>query len=98
LAWAGAEPNPADYTINVNVSSSRFRPGALVRLKVLIDGKEYELQALEGEDSLPAIGDYKAKTLPVKVKDSHTYDVYGIYEFIFPDLKTRRYNLIGIIE
>ena len=53
---------------------------------------------MEGEDSLLAIGDYKAKTIPVKVKDSHTYDVYGIYEFIFPDIKTRRYNLIGIIE
>jgi hypothetical protein len=98
LAWAGSEPNPADYTISVHVSSSRLRPGGLLRLRVLIDGKKCELQAIEGEDSLLALGDYKAKIVEVKVKDAHSYDVYGTYEFLFPDKKTRRYALTGIME
>ncbi|MFZ0772076.1 MAG: hypothetical protein WCA49_03405 [Candidatus Sulfotelmatobacter sp.] len=43
-------------------------------------------------------GDYKAKSVPLKVKDVHTYDVYGTYEFLFADGKTRRYGLVGITE
>jgi hypothetical protein len=30
-------------------------------------------------------GDYKARSIPSKVKDVHPYDVYGAYEFFFPD-------------
>jgi hypothetical protein len=95
LAWAGVEPNPADYTINVHVSSSRVNGRGLVRLKVIIDGKKCEL---EGVESLLAPGDYKAKTVALKVKDAHIYDIYGAYEFLFPDRKTRRYQLVGITE
>lgn len=98
LAWAGAEPNPADYNINVHVSSSRINGRGLVRLKVVIDGKKYELEGLDGESSLLTPGDYKAKTVPTKVKETHTYDVFGIYEFFFPDRKTRRYQLVSITE
>jgi len=98
LAWAGAEPNPADYTINVHVSSSRVNGRGLVRLKVILDGKKYELEGLDAESSLLIPGDYKAKTVPLKVKDVHTYDVHGDYEFIFPDKKTRKYALVGIME
>lgn len=98
VAWAGAEPNPSDYTVNVHISAARLRPGGLLRLTALIDGEKCELQAIEGEDSLLALGDYKAKTIPVKVKDAHSYDVYRTYEFLFSDQKTRRYALIGITE
>jgi len=98
MAWAGAEPNPSDYTVKVHVSAARLRPGGFLRLTALIDGQKCELQAIEGEDSLLALGDYKAKTIPMKVKDAHSYDVYRTYEFLFSDQKTRRYTLIGITE
>ncbi|MFZ0419636.1 MAG: hypothetical protein WAM04_16170 [Candidatus Sulfotelmatobacter sp.] len=98
LAWAGAEPNPADYTINVHVSSARVNGRGLIRLKVVLDGKKCELEGIDGESSLLTPGDYKARTIPLKVKDVHTYDVYGAYEFLFPDKKTRKYQLVGISE
>jgi hypothetical protein len=96
--WAGSEPNPADYTINVHVSSSHVNSRGAIRLKVLLDGKKCELEGIDVENSLLVPGDYKAKTLPLKVKDVHTYDVYENYEIIFPDKKTRRYALVGITE
>ncbi len=98
LAWAGSEPNPAAYTINVHVSSSHVNSRGASRLKVLLDGKKCELEGIDVENSLLMPGDYKARTLPPKVKDVHTYDVYGSYEIIFPDKKTRRYSLVGITE
>jgi len=98
MAWGGEEPNPADYTINVHVSSARVNGRGAIRLKVAFDGKKYELEGIDAESSLLVPGDYKAKKVPVKVKDVHTYDVYGNYEFLFPDGKTRRYNLVGISE
>jgi hypothetical protein len=42
--------------------------------------------------------DYQAKTVEVKVKDAHPYDVHRTYEILFPDKKTRRYALTGITE
>jgi hypothetical protein len=98
LAWAGSEPNPADYTLNVHVNSARVNGRGAIRLKITIDGKKYELEGIDAESSLLAPGDYKAKTIALKVKDVHTYDVYGAYEFLFPDQKTRRFQLVGIME
>src|ERR1700691_6082295 len=98
LASVGTEPNPAAYTINVQVTSARVNGRGLIRLKVILDGKKYELEGLDAESSLLMPGDYKARDLPPKVKDVHPYDVYGTYEFLFPDKKTRRYGLVGITE
>ena len=98
LAWAGAEPNPADYALTVHVSSARVNGRGLIRLKVIIDGKKYELEGLDAESSLLMPGDYKAKAVAVKVKDVHTYDVYGAYEFLFSDKKTRKYGVVGLTE
>jgi hypothetical protein len=95
LAWAGGEPTPADYTINVHVSSSRLTDISELRLIVIIDGKKYELQGVT-TNALLAPGDYRAKL----VKDEHktAYDSYRIYEFLFPDRKTRQYHLVGVTE
>jgi hypothetical protein len=98
LGWAGTEPNPADYTVSVHVSSSRWNGHDPLRLKVIIDGKKYELQASDLESPLLAPGDYKAKSLPVRAKDAHTYDIYGSYEFLFPDKKIRRFNVFAVME
>lgn len=100
LAWAGGEPNPADYTINVHVSSSRMvvegNPIAFSQeLNATIDGKKYELWS-SSVNALLALGDYKAKL----VRDDHrtTYDSYRVYEFLFPDNKTRKFVVVGITE
>jgi hypothetical protein len=98
LALAKSAPNPADYNIQVHVSSARVNGAGYIRLKATLDGKKYELQGIDAERSLLAPGDYKAKTIPIGVKDVHPYDVYGTYEFLFPDGKTRQYALVGIAE
>ncbi len=45
---------------------------------------------------LLSLGDYKAKI----VRDDHkvTYDSYKIYEFLFPDQKTRKFIVVGQTE
>ena len=100
LAWAGGEPNPADYTINVHVSSSRMvLQGDAIsfnqELNTTIDGKKYELRC-SSINALLALGDYKAKL----VRDDHrtAYDSYRVYEFLFPDNKTRKFEVVGVTE
>jgi hypothetical protein len=46
LAWAGSEPNPADHTINVHVTSARVNGRGLIRLKVVLDGKNANWKVL----------------------------------------------------
>lgn len=93
-AWAGANPNPAEYTINVHVSKSRMillgtSNAHQQKLDVVIDGKKYELESVAYPNTLLGIGDYKAKL----VKDEHVggYDSFRVYEFLFPNNKTRRF-------
>jgi hypothetical protein len=99
LAWA-ADPNPADYTINVHVTTSRMvlegdANAFNQELNVIIGGKKYELRC-SSINALLALGDYKAKL----VKDEHrtTYDSYQVYEFLFPDKKTRKFDVVGQSE
>ncbi len=97
LAWAGKAPVPAEYTINVHVTSSRLSEGygSWPRLAAIIDGKKCELRGV-ATLSLLAPGDYKAKL----VRDEHktSYDSYRVYEFLFSDMKTRQYHLVGVTE
>jgi hypothetical protein len=95
FGWAGGEPNPADYTINVHVRTSSIVNGSRQDLNVVIDGKNYELLC-ECSSSLLALGDYKAKL----VKDEHKngYDSLQVYEFLFPDKKTRQFEVVGQTE
>lgn len=99
FAWAKENPNLADYTINVHVSASRTASGgvhnAWQRLNVLIDGKKYELES-GFPNELLALGDYKARL----IKDEHptTYDSFQVYEFLFPDQKTRKFTVVGQTE
>jgi hypothetical protein len=95
-----ADPKPADdtITITIHVSATRIAFGGhLVQdLDVIIDGKKYELISELGVGRLLVLGDYKAKL----VKDDHrtTYDSYQVYEFLFPDGKTRKFDVVGQIE
>jgi hypothetical protein len=91
------DPNPADYTITVHVSATRIFSGSLAQdLDVLINGTKYELSSELSLNQLLALGDYKAKL----VKDEHrnAYDSYQVYEFLFPDGKTRKFSVVGKIE
>jgi hypothetical protein len=97
-ATRASDPKPADYTITVHVSASRLVLAArgAQDLDVIIDGKKYELQSYLGVGDLLALGDYKAKLIQNDQKT--TYDSYQAYEFLFPDKKTRRFDVIGQIE
>jgi hypothetical protein len=96
-AWAGGNPTPDEYTINIQVSSSNTG-GSVGRqdLSVVIDGKKYELLSERVTGTILALGDYKAKL----VKDEHetVYDSVRVYEFLFVDKKTRKFDVIGQSE
>jgi hypothetical protein len=93
-----SDPKPADYTITIHVSATRTASvGIGVQdLDVIIDAKKYELNSDRAVGQLLALGDYKAKLF----EDSHktTYDSYQVYEFLFPDGKTRKFQVVGQIE
>lgn len=94
--WAATAP--ADYSVNVHVSSDRFISDCsagpkvcfftLQILHVVIDGKKYELQAEAAKQGLLPLGDYKA--MLVKPKDG-----LAVYEFLLPDNKTEKFTVVG---
>jgi len=96
FAWAAAGPNPADYHITIHVIVSRIQFISKQDLDVLIDGRKYELLCECASGALLALGDYKAKL----VKDKHktAYDSIQIYEFLFADHNTRRFEVVGVTE
>jgi len=101
--WAGSkpnptEPNPADYTTTVHVSAchlSFVSLSTLQNLDVVINGKAYQLQAISN-DGVLALGDYKAKL----VQDVHktAFESSQTYEFLFSDMKVRKFSVIGQSE
>jgi hypothetical protein len=101
MLWAGVDPSPAEYKVNIHVSASRMtfldsRSGGQQELNVVIDGKKYELKSSGAPNVLFALGDYKAKL----VHDSHqnAYDSDQVYEFLLPGNKTRKFRVIGQTE
>jgi hypothetical protein len=93
LVWAGEDANPADYTVNVHVSSSS-NANNMQELSVIIDGKHYDLQSrTAAPDRLLALGDYKAKL--VQGEHQTAYDSYQVYEFLFSDKKQESSWLSG---
>jgi hypothetical protein len=101
FAWAGANPDPSEYNVNVHVAASQMViEGTAIahsqKLNVVIDGKKYELKSDSRPNALLALGDYKAKI----VRDDHrmAYDSYKVYEFLLSDLKTRKFIVVGQTE
>ena len=100
--WAAPQTKPADYDLNVHVNASRMglEGNSTLwhqQLSVTIDGKKYELQSIGAVPQLLAVGDYKARL----VTDDHgkgNYDSWQVYEFQFPDKKTRRFLVVGQLE
>jgi hypothetical protein len=95
LAWAGGDPNPAKYTVNVHVSSSNIDLNGTQVLDVVIDGKKYELRSELPIRRVLTLGDYKAKLVTNEHKTP--YESFQVYEFLFPD-KTRQYDVVGQTE
>ena len=103
-----AEPNPADYTLNVHVISSRIEtdfagkiPASSERLRVLIDGKKYDLARYPLKTSFRSFGvivpgDYKARIVDEKYKS--TYLFTREYQFLFPDQTVAKFQVIGQTE
>ena len=100
--WSGAQIKPAEYNVNVHVSASRMavhgNSGAHYQyLTVTIDGKRYEMESIGAVQQLLKLGDYRARL----AKDEHgkgDYDSWQVYEFQFPDHRTRRYLVVGQLE
>jgi len=92
---ASAAPAPDDYSINVHVTSSYTLAEGRLGLDVVIHAKKYQLLGVPTRGLL-APGDYKAKV----VKDEHpaAYQSYQEYEFLFPDNKTRKFEVVGQSE
>jgi hypothetical protein len=104
-----AQPNAADYTIPVHVSSSKLvqnctdvTGGSSVciteqRLVVTIGGKKYELLSEHSTaTALLRTGDYKAKI--VKDESKAAYEYARSFEFLFSDGKTGTYAVTGEME
>ena len=100
--WAASPAKPAEYNINVHVSASRMVKHSesgprYQQLDVTIDGKKYELESYLGVQELLSLGDYKARL----INNDHgrgDYDSRQVYEFQFPDKKTREFLVIGQSE
>ena len=65
-------------------------------MNVVINGKKYELMSGSIKNLVLALGDYKAKL----VQDEHknAYDSLQVYEFLFADKKTRKFEVVGQME
>jgi hypothetical protein len=94
LVPAAPAPAPDDYIINIHVTSSYILNGEQY-LDVLINAKKYQLEGLL-RGGLLSLGDYKAKL----TKDEHhtSYSSSQEYELLFPDNKTRKFQVVGQSE
>jgi hypothetical protein len=95
-----AQKEPAkEYPIKVHVSSSELYGSGMGEnqaLRVVIDGKKYQLIALGSAPWPLPVGDYRARITEDKPIQAGAYE--RRYEFIFPDGKTRQYRVGGESE
>ncbi len=86
-----------DYPIKVHVSSSELYSYAdLQVLRVVIDGKKYQLIGLGSKPWALRIGDYQARIIVDRAIPAGQYE--RRYEIIFPDEKTAQYEVGGESE
>jgi hypothetical protein len=91
-----AAPNDDPVTVHVRSSYFLYANGVTTQmLDTVIDGKKFALAGISSGELL-ALGDYKAKL----IKDEHktSYGSHQIYEFLFPDGKTRNFTVVGQTE
>jgi hypothetical protein len=87
-----------EYPIKVHVSSSELQGADMDHqvLRVVIDGKKYQLIAIGLRPWAVPVGDYRARITSDKPIQGGQYD--RRYEFIFPDGKTTHYYVGGESE
>jgi hypothetical protein len=95
-----AQKEPAkEYPVKVHVSSSELQ-GSFGQqqqiLRVVIDGKKYQLIALGSKPWAFPVGDYRARIIKDKPIEGGQYD--RCYELIFSDEKTAQYEVGGESE
>jgi hypothetical protein len=109
-AFCSAVPQSKDYPVNVHVRSSHWNmePSLIeshpvLRLQVVIEGKNAELAApatlnanFQAGVTLLLPGDYKARLVQDVRKTS--YESSQAYEFLLPDKKTRKFVVVGLSE
>jgi hypothetical protein len=95
---AKPKPNPADYTLHVQVICSFARLNAQIptqRVGVTIDGVPYELTSYDMPfTAILAPGSYPARLLAEGQKRAD-YDLYREYEFYLPNQAVRKFYLSG---
>lgn len=98
-----AQSKPDNYSVVIHVTSSRIGEEgcgtgcwSVQTLNATIDGKKYELKHFQLRPvSLLRVGDYKARL----IDDSrNSYELDQVYELIFADGKTRKFNVVGTEE
>ena len=103
-SWMLGAPTPKqpEYNINVHVTESRIvkhseSSARYQYLDVTINGKRYELESVLGVGTLLELGDYKAR-LSTDDHENGGYDLRQVYEFQFPDRRTREFLVVGHLE
>ena len=94
----GAAPNPADFTVTINVRCNRIRPNdgrsEYQLMGVTIDGKPYELRT-DARLGMLAPGTYKARLMRHSFKpDTDSIDI--VYDILLSNNKTLTVELSGI--
>lgn len=102
LLWTASPAKPPEYNITVHVAASRTVKHSessprYQYLNVTIDGKKYELESVLGVRGLLNLGDYRAR-LSTDNHDNNGHDSHLVYEFQFPDKRTREFLVVGQLE
>jgi hypothetical protein len=95
-----AQDRPAkEYPLKVHVSSSEQQGFGMQEqqiLRVVIEGKKYQLIALGSRPWALPVGDYRGRMSKEKPVEGGQYD--RRYELLFPDGKTAEYQVGGESE
>ncbi|MBS1815254.1 MAG: hypothetical protein JSS87_10300 [Acidobacteria bacterium] len=98
LPVLGATPNPADFTVTINVRCNRLRPKhdpfEYQLMGVTIDGKPYEFRT-DARLGLLTPGTYKARLMRHRWKPEED-SIDMVYEILLPNKKTLQMELSGM--
>jgi len=99
--WTFAAVSP-EYNLDVHVNVSRMvlHGDSTLHYQYLsatIDGKKYELESIGSYQSLLKLADYKARVVSDD-RGKGEYESWRVYEFQFPDGKTRKFLVVGQLE
>jgi hypothetical protein len=107
FAYSAMAADPSDYSVKVHVASSELKDACATDTKgatcglnqlltVTIDGKKYKLESGGFQTELLPPGDYQARIIKDTKGSSGAY--HRIYELLFSDGKTARYQVVGEFE